>query len=386
MIKVILLIDCASEFDRRLLRGLVRYSKECGDWLFYRMPSYLTGRKDEEGAKTIAAWAKKWKADAIIGRWNFPSTEELEKLGIPIVLQNVQSRSNLFSNLTGNYVETGEMAANYFIKRGFHNLAYFGVKKSIWSEERLAGFTDVARNHDIDVRELVVGIKDEHNYRMIGKWAGELPKPSAIFVCDDSHALTVVESCKMAGIQIPEEVTLLSVDNDELICEISDPPISSIALDVEQGGYELCKTLHKKLLLKDNSTFNISIPPGAIIQRASTQSHGIRDSIIEKLVNYIDENFTSDISTSEILEKFPLSRRSLELKFKKEMGGTTIYRYITQCRVARFAMLLSTTDLPLSEIALKCGVSDYSNFSRVFKKITGLSPLDYRKTNRKKKD
>lgn len=382
MIKVILLIDCASEFDRRLLRGLVRYSKENGDWLFYRMPSYLTGRNDEEGARTIASWAKKWKADAIIGRWNFPSTSELEKLGIPVVLQNVQNRSEMFSNLTGEYVKTGELAAIFFIKRGFHNLAYFGVKKSIWSEERLEGFRETAEKYSINVSSLIAGVKDEHNYKMIGRWVGELPKPAAIFVCDDSHAITVVESCKMAGIQIPEEVTLLSVDNDELLCEISDPPISSITLDVEQGGYELCKALHRKIVEKDNTTFNISIPPGAIIQRASTRSHGISDSIIEKLVNYIDENFTSDISTSEILEQFPLSRRSLELKFKKEMGGTTIYRYITHCRVARFAQLLTTTNLSLSEIAVRCGVSDYSNFSRAFKKITGAAPAEYRKRNK----
>lgn len=381
MIKVILLIDCVSEFDRRLLRGLVRYSKESGDWIFYRMPSYFPGKHDEEGAKAIAAWAKKWKADAIVGRWNFPDTSELEKLGIPVVLQNIQSRSNLFSNLTGEYIKTGELAANFFIKRGARNLAYFGVKKSIWSDERLEGFKAVAEKNKIKVEELVVGIKDERNYRTIGKWASELPKPVAIFVCDDSHAITIAESCRMVGVQIPEEVTLLSVDNDELLCEISDPPISSIALDVEQGGYDLCKALHRRIIMKDDSTFNISIPPGAIIQRASTRNHGISDSVIEKLVNYIDENFTSDITTSEILEQFPLSRRSIELKFKKEMGGTTIYKYITHCRVARFAQLLSTTDLPLSEISARCGVSDYSNFSRVFKKLTGLSPSEYRKNN-----
>lgn len=386
MIKVILLIDCASEFDRRLLRGLVRYSKESGDWLFYRMPSYLIGRRDEEGAKTIASWAKKWKADAIIGRWAFQDTSELEKLGIPVVLQNIQSRSDSFSNLTGDYIGTGKLAANFFIKRGFRNLAYFGVKKSIWSDERLQGFKSVASEYDFDVKELVVGVKDEHNYKMIGKWAAELTKPAAVFVCDDSHAITVVESCKMAGIQIPEDITLLGVDNDELLCEISDPPISSIALDVEQGGYELCRALHRKILTKDSTPFNISIPPGAIVQRASTRSHGIHDSIIEKLVSYIDENFTNDISTAEILEQYPLSRRSIELKFKKEMGGTTIYRYITHCRVARFAQYLTTTDLPLSEIATLCGISDYSNFSRVFKKITGCSPAEYRKNNKTHED
>ena len=109
------------------------------------------------------------------------------------------------------------------------------------------------------------------------------------------------------------------------------------------------------------------------------QHHNISDPYIDKLVKYIEGNFNRDISTANILEQIPLSRRSLELKFKREMGGLTIYKYLTQCRIEHFAQLLVTSDLSLGEIASRSGISDYSNFSRIFKKHMGVPPQDYKK-------
>ena len=114
MIKILLLIDYSSEFDRKLLRGLVQYSKENGPWLFYRLPSYYSGMYGEKG---ILKWAKEWKADAIIGQWNNDTVNLLKELNIPIVLQNYHHRSTTYSNLTGDYKGTGRMAAQFFAKQ-----------------------------------------------------------------------------------------------------------------------------------------------------------------------------------------------------------------------------------------------------------------------------
>lgn len=135
MIKILLLIDYSSEFDRKLLRGLVQYSKENGPWLFYRLPSYYSGMYGEKG---ILKWAKEWKADAIIGQWNNDTVNLLKELNIPIVLQNYHHRSTTYSNLTGDYKGTGRMAAQFFAKRMFHNFAYFGING-------LSGLTNVAK-------------------------------------------------------------------------------------------------------------------------------------------------------------------------------------------------------------------------------------------------
>ena len=126
MVRVILLIDCASEFDRKLLRGMMRYSRENGPWLFYRMPSGFKWGEDRE--EWILEWARTWKADAIIGRWDEVKVNLLSRLNIPIVLQNNNTRSDIYSNLTGDYEGTGRMAASYFRKKLFRDYAFFGIK------------------------------------------------------------------------------------------------------------------------------------------------------------------------------------------------------------------------------------------------------------------
>ena len=134
MIKVILLIDCADEHDRKLLRGIMRYSKENGPWLFYRLlPDYRFSSGCEEKA---IQFAKNWKADAIMGRWNDSKLHLLDELDIPVVLQNNRSRSEVFSNISGDYDATGRLAAQYFRKKLYTEYAFYGIKDIVWSEER----------------------------------------------------------------------------------------------------------------------------------------------------------------------------------------------------------------------------------------------------------
>ena len=231
MIKILLLIDYSSEFDRKLLRGLVQYSKENGPWLFYRLPSYYSAMHGEQG---ILKWAKEWKADAIIGQWNNDTIDLQKELNIPVVLQNYHHRSVTYSNLTGDYKGTGRMAAQFFAKRMFRNFAYFGVKGVVWSDERCEGYRQEVKRIGGEFFSFESD-KQEDEIRMeVSQWLQQLPKPVALFCCDDAHALFISETCRMNNIHIPEEIALLGVDNDELMCNISDPPISSIELEVER--------------------------------------------------------------------------------------------------------------------------------------------------------
>lgn len=125
MIKILLLVDYSSEFDRRLLRGLVKYSKEHGPWLFYRLPSYYIAMYGEQG---ILKWIKEWKADAIIGRWNTNTINLLKELKIPIVLQNYHQRSITCSNLTGDYRGTGKWLLNSFLNECIETTLILALK------------------------------------------------------------------------------------------------------------------------------------------------------------------------------------------------------------------------------------------------------------------
>ncbi len=379
MVKILLLIDFSSEFSRGILKGLIRYSKDHGPWIFYRLPSYY---KTLYGEKGVIQWAKEWKADAIIARWDEDETHLLTSLNIPIILQNYKSRSDYFSNLTGDYIGTGEMAAHFFIKRRYQNFAFYGNKGVIWSQERAEGFRKeiekAGGNYYYFESENLDGEQWSNSYLQLDNWLLSLPKPIALFACDDSFALRVSEICKINNIAIPDEIALLGVDNDELICNLSDPTISSIVLDVEKGGYEAGRLMDQLIHHQREEPFNIVIRPTRFELRKSTEKYNITNEYILQVVHYIEKHFTSEINIEELTRLVPLSRRNLEVKFKNEMG-TTIYQFILNCRIDYFTHLLLTTNRPLFDLSIDAGFSDYKNISRLFKRKKGCTPSEYRK-------
>jgi len=378
MKRILLLIDYSSDFSRRILRGLIQYSKEYGPWIFYRLPSYYQTLYGKEG---IIKWAKEWEADAIIARWDHEGTNLLESLEIPVVLQNYKKRSHLFSNLTGDYKGTGAMAANFFIKRRFHNFAFYGNKGVVWSSERAEGFRNEVEkwggNYFCFETENLSGEQWSTSHIQLDEWLLSLPKPVGLFACDDSFALQISEICKINNIRIPEDISLLGVDNDELLCNLSDPPISSIVLDVEKGGYETGRLVDKLMKKERIEPFDIIIHPSRFELRKSTEKYNIGNEYISEVVEYIEANFTSDINIDGLTHLVPLSRRNLEIRFKEEMG-TSIYQFILLCRIEYFAYLLLTTNRSLYDLALESGFNDCKNISRIFKRVKGFTPMEYR--------
>ena len=378
MIKILILIDYSSEFSRELLRGIIHYSKDFGPWTFYRLPSYYKSLYGKDG---IASWAKEWGADAIIAQWDTEGKALLKELNIPVILQNYRERSDYFSNLTGDYIETGAMAARFFAQKGFRNFAFYGNQGIIWSMERGEGYkneVEAIGGHYYGFE--VESIEDnqmENGLPLLDEWLLSLPKPIALFACDDSFALQVTETCKINNINIPDEISLLGVDNDELICNLSDPPISSIVLDVEKGGYEAGRLLHQLIKKEKKEPFNIVINPVRIEARLSTEKYVISNKYIMTVVKYIEKNFASDISITDFTKLIPLSRRLLEIKFREELG-TSIYQFLINFRIEYFANLLLTTDEPLYELALRSGFNDCKNISRTFKKLKKCTPVEYK--------
>lgn len=379
MKRILLLIDSASGYDRKLLKGLVQYSREHGPWIFHRVSSAIGS--GFRGGRAVIDWARKWKADAIVGRWQWGDSRQLSSLGIPVVLQNYNSRSENFSNLTGDYVGTGIIAAQFFLKRRYSSFAYFGLKDVVWSQERLQGFQEEVIRGGGAFSSCMVSDANKERGKVVD-WIHSLPIPTAILACDDAYALYLTELCQMEGVSIPDELALLGVDDDDLLCQISDPQISSIRLNVEQGGYRLGELLDKQFRSKDYWSFNIVVSPGEVVERESTRKQIISDPYVARLVRYVNENFDKFITTDQVFAQVPLSRRSVEIRFSKEMGGMTVYKYLVECRMQKFAQLLSMTDLSMMEIAEKCGVIDYSNVARVFRRVYSCSPQEYR-TRRK---
>jgi LacI family transcriptional regulator len=382
MVRTLLCIDNSSEYERSLVRGLIQYSQEHGNCLLLsRVPSTLSA--ESKRGYRIAQWARDWKADAIIGRWPYDDLLPLSNLDCTVVIQNLTSRQTGFSTITGEYVRTGELAADFFIRRRFVNFAFFGVQDLIWSEERAQGFRNTVKRQGFHYQEYMVRTAPEAESGEIIRWLSGLPKPVAVFCSDDEYALAISEDCRLARIKVPQEVAILGVDNDELLCNISDPPLSSIVQDAEKGGYELGRMLHEqeKEPSGNRPIFVISIKPGVIVQRGSTQQHNVEDKEVGKMLEFIDQNFTREITTSEIFEQAFLCRRAAEIRFKKTTG-TTVYKYLINRRIEHLCSLLETSDLSLAECAARSGIFDINYLFHVFKKVKGCSPASWRRSKR----
>lgn len=379
MIKVLVLIDSATEFSRRFLTGLIRYANENGPWIFYRLPLYYKMLYGEEG---VVERIRGWGIDAVIVQWEYHEIKFLEKLDIPVFLQNYEDDADWFSKISGDYMEVGAIAANFFAKKRFKDFAFYGNKNFLWSKGRAEGYRveveKLGGNYYYFESEYLTNSQWSRSHIELDEWLLSLPKPVAVFACDDYFAIQVAEMCKINNIDIPNEISLLGVDNDELICNLSYPSISSIVTDDENIGYIAGKKLHILIINKKNIPFNIIKKPIRIEQRQSTEKYNISDNYIRTIINYINENIRLNISVDELTTLVPLSRRNLEKKFK-EATGIPVYQFILDKKLDLISTELLTTDKDLMDIAIGIGFNDVRNVYRIFKKNTGYTPISFRK-------
>jgi len=378
MIKILVLTDFSSGYGRNLLKGIVRYSQEYDNWTFFRMPIHYRIIHGDEG---VVEWARKWGADAIIAQFGDFDIDMLRNLKIPIILQNYKERSSEVCNLTGDYIGTGRIAAEFYIKKGYTNFAYYGNSDAVWSRERGIGFKERLTESGFTAYSYneIYQNKDQLIYDLesLGKWLLSLPKPIALFACDDQFALQISETCKMYNISVPKDAAILGVDNDELLCNISTPPLSSVVLDSENGGYEAAKLLHQLITKEITNPFNIVINPIKIENRLSTDLYAIKDKYVLEVIRYIETKYAEPICVNDLIRLVPLSRRILENRFKS-CTGISIYQFIQRHRVECLANLLITDDRNVEELAFLCGFEDFKNVSRVFLKYKKLTPTQYR--------
>lgn len=381
MCKIILLSDFAEDYGKNLLRGIARYSKDHGPWTFCRMPGYY---RDTIGIDGILAWAKEWKADGIIGQfYNNEEVWKFTKANIPVIAQDFKERFKEIPNITGAYRETGRMAADYFLRKGFKNFAFYGFRNIVWSRERAEGFKERVKEagHDVNLYERTDSrAVDLWHYKpsALNRWLKSLPKPVALLSCDDNLGNHITEASRLIKIKIPDEIAVLGVDNDEMLCELSDPPLSSIGLDTEKCGYDAARLMHHMIENRGGSYDDIVVRPTQVNSRVSTDIFASADKYIVDALRYIHENLDKNLKVDQVLKEVPMSRRSLEKRFVMTTGYP-VYEYIYNKRIERFTQKLLETDMTIFEIALDLGLSDSKNIARQFKQIKGLTPVAYRK-------
>ena len=388
MLRLLIISDFTEAFPSKLLSGIVRYSRRKEQWVICRMPPAY---KSHIGIPGVVKWAKDWGADAVIGQ--FEQTDEVglfAKNGIVCVAQDFKKRFKNIPNITADYIGTGRMAARYYLERGFRNFGFFGFNDVCWSDERCEGFRKEVERSRTGSKVYVYNMQDidrlwYYERDRLREWLQTLPKPIGIMACDDNQGNNLVEACHSAGVKIPSEVSVLGVDNDELLCDLGSTALSSIQVDIEEGGYRTAELIETLVTNPDAAVGDVVLNPVKVVERISTAAFATDDVQIQKAVKFIHQNYQKKISVKDVMEEVALSRRLLERRFKS-VTGQTLYQYISDQKIKHFAeMLLSTSDQVIN-IALSLGENDTKSISRRFKQIYGCSPNEWREKNQKNKE
>jgi LacI family transcriptional regulator len=355
-----------------------KYTAAFADWqVFIRPPDYLAVDHDEADS-----WFRLESIDGILARDTLKKVNLLQ-IDKPKVINDTQRELIPgASTVVTDSEQIGKLAAEYFLKRGFKHYAYCGFGRLPWSQKRLQSYTATLLENDIstvyeyhaDPEVKTSGVTERWK---ISEWLKQLPCPLCVFACNDDRAISILEACKIADLSVPEQVAVLGVDNDELICNLSTPSLSSIELDFEQSGFSAAQHLNELIEQKASHKI-IHVSPLEVIEKHSTDILAIDDKDVVAALIYIRNHFSEPIQVLDVINATCLSRRELEKRFKRILKST-IKEEIDRLRIDLIRKKLLNSTQSISQIASGLQFSDPEHFSRYFKNLTGQSPQEFRR-------
>lgn len=377
--KVILMLDSSREADRGVIRGVLEYAHLRGNWSFYRYsPLFRTPPFSKGQFDSVLDRLKKLDADGIIGY--LPADRKFLQAIIsakfPAVIIPIVEPIEGLVNI-GQDEAVGKAGARYFLERGFKHYAFCGAR-DYWSEVRCGGFLREIKKagFSVDVYPAEnLGRKDEMT--KLGRWLNSLPKPVAVMTSNDERSAELIEACQAKEIKIPDQAAILGVDNDEMICQLSSPPLSSIELNSEKVGYAAAETLDRLIsgrMLRDDE---VCFRPAGIVTRQSTDMLAIEDGQVAAAVRFIRNNARRDIHVADVLANSTLSLRALQQRFRNTLGRG-VNQEIRRTRIRQFAETLLKTNYTVQKIAYDLGFEDVNHISRLFRREMGMTPLEFR--------
>ena len=371
--RVAFLVETSNAYARALLRGMVGYIREHRPWSIYLAEH---GRGDRP-----PAWLKGWDGDGIIARIeNEEIARALKKVDVPMV---DVSAARLLPELP--WFETDDAAIarivfDHLSERGFRHFAFCGDPRFNWSVWRGGHFVRTVTEAGYDCatyKPQRLAADDEQVVSDIGAWLETLPKPIGVMACYDLRGQQILDACRRRGIAVPDEVAVVGVDNDELLCALSDPPLSSVIPNASKTGYDAAALLDRMMRGERFPPDAHFIPPLGVAARQSSDVLAIEDRQIVAAVRYIRAHAVEGIAAKDVLKLAPGSRRQFETKFKKLIGRTP-HEEVTRVRINRVKELLCGTDLTLEAIAERTGFKHAEYLSVAFKRETGISPGRFR--------
>lgn len=371
--EVALLIETSNAYARGLLSGVVQYIREHRPWSFHLMEQ---GRGDDP-----PRWLADWPGDGIIARIETPKiAAAVRRANLPTI---DLSAGRLIPEIP--WVETDDeqiakLAADHLLEKGLKHFAYCGDTRFKWSVLRELYFTKRIQGAGFDVSVYHLDgtrFDASQQNRQMEAWLKALPKPVGVMAAYDIIGQRVLDLCRKAELSVPADVAVIGVDNDELLCDLSSPPLSSVIPNTRNTGYEAARLLDRILHGEELKQKAHLIAPLGIAARQSTDVLAIEDRTIAKAVQFIRDHACSGINVGDVLKAVPLSRSVLEERFNQLLRHTP-KEEILRVRLDRVKQLLIETDLPLYLIAERTGFEHVEYLSVFFKREMGVTAREFR--------
>jgi len=378
--RIAVLVETSLVSGREILLGVSRYSRESENWSIFHQTGALGAIPDTSMAD--------WQGDGVIARIATPEMERsLSRLGVPIVdvLGNVAQRR--FPLVKPDDQAISELAGRHFVEHGFRRLAFFGLEEELFSIQRRIGLESFCRRQlQIPLEILEVSHRERWEdgwlkyQNKIRSWIRALPKPVGVMVCSDQFAPELLYACGETGFSVPDQVSFVGVDNDRPFCELCQPQLSSVAPNHERLGYVAAQTL--QLIFDGGSPPPAtSVPPLNLHIRPSSDATALNDPSLVKALRFIRAKACHEISVEDVAKASGVSRSVLQRRFRSTLRRTVLDS-ILSIRITRAKELLNSTDLPLQDIAERCGFKHQEYLGYVFKKRAGSTPRRFRDASR----
>ena len=381
---IALIIETSKAFGRGVLRGIARYVHTQTAWSIY---------VDERALDAAPPrWLDTWHGDGIIARSLDRRTMQMARDSGAAVIDLLTDPHGGPPLISANQQSIGRLAATHLRDRGFQNFGYFGLPTGHWSAARRSGFVDAVQQHGFSCDSLElpcevaeVGFKRRRNWTWereqdtIAEWVRKLPKSVGVMASYDVIGLRLLDACRRADISVPEEVAVISVDDDELLCSLADPPMSSIQQNSPQIGFEAAALLDRLMSGEAAPSEPTLVEPLGVTLRQSTDVMAIPDAGVATALRFIHQNGCSGIRVTDVVARTNLSRRGLERRFAQFLGRSP-HEEILRVKFERAKQLLIETDLSQEDIAYRAGFTGAPYMCVLFKKRFGNTPGAFRAT------
>lgn len=379
--KVALLIESSRSYGRELLKGVALFARTRTNWSLLHQEMSIDDMPPD--------WLEASGVSGVIARVDKHSVGRLRELRVPVVDVRCRHEFQDMPRVDTDDEGVAKLAFEHLRERGFEQFAFCGYESTHYSTTRLKYFRDLTRagGFPLSVYESPSaattgttateqsGISDGTG---MTQWLKTLEPPTGLFVCNDIRGQQVLNVCRLAGIDIPDSIGVVSVDDDDAICPLCDPPLSSVQPDAQRVGYRAAEILHEMINGAPPDSRLELVPPKGVTSRLSTQVLATPDREIALACRFIREHACEGIKVNDVTKHVSISRRQLERRFRAELNRT-IHEEITAVQISRVKQLLAETDLPLEQLAPLAGYEYKELLGTVFKRETGETPGEFRR-------